>query len=94
MKFIWFWLGGIYAIFLIVMTADVVTHKTSWRREAPVATIIAAALAVFGGLLSLFHWWVEQSGWGGVLIVIGLLYLAFALGCAFVGGVLRLFYRD
>jgi len=94
MEFIWFWLGGVYAFLMSAMVADALRHKTPWRELAPAAAFGAAMIAALGGLVQLTVSWVEQSGWSGVLAVIGLLCMLFSLSCALIGGVLRALYRD
>jgi len=94
MVFIWFWLGSVYAVLLAGMAVDSIRHKTPWRELTPAAVVCAVALGGIGALMHLVVAWVEQSGWSGVLAVIGFLGMVFALSYALVGGVLRALYRD
>jgi len=94
MVFIWFWLGSVYAVLLAGMAVDSIWHQTPWRELTPAAVVCEVALGGIGALMHLVVAWVEQSGWSGVLAVIGFLGMVLALSYALVGGVLRALYRD
>lgn len=95
MVFIWFWVGGIYALLMIATAVDIVTHKKPWSEFAANAAFGAGAFAVLGGLLHLAVSWLMQNPWGWLLL---LGFILVGLCVSAVVGVTGLFaralYRD